>query len=64
MLTHTFRHVRGIGQSLESRLWAQGLRDWDGLGSTRPDFLTPARFAAMRKELPRSRSEMKKRNAG
>jgi len=63
MLTHTFRHVRGIGPSLESALWARGVRGWDDVGPDRPEALTPARFAAVGEELARSRSEVKKRNA-
>jgi len=31
MLTHTFRHIRGVGARIERRLWAAGIRDWDAL---------------------------------
>jgi len=31
MLTHTFRHIRGVGTKIERRLWREGIGDWDAL---------------------------------
>jgi uncharacterized protein len=41
MLTHTFLHVPGIGETTEQRLWSLGLADWDCLSGQLPDAVPP-----------------------
>lgn len=48
MLTHTFVHVPGIGETTEQKLWGRGVLDWDCLARESADGL-PARC---RKRLP------------
>ncbi len=40
MLKHTFRHIHGIGEKTEKRIWAEGLTSWE-------EFLDSPRRAAL-----------------
>ncbi len=56
MLTHTFVHVPGIGQTTEQHLWSLGVVDWDGALRGMPDGVS----ARCRRRLPEALQESRK----
>lgn len=58
MLTHTFRHIPGIGLKTEKRLWQAGIRSWDDFTTPCPVSLTAAKSALIREYLEHSRHHL------
>jgi hypothetical protein len=55
MLTKTFIHIQGIGLKTESELWQAGALDWTDFRRVSPDFISPARSAAILEIIAESR---------
>lgn len=58
MLEHSFCHVPGIGKGLEAKLWEAGLGTWDEALAAAELPLAPAKAAALRTWLERSRQAL------
>lgn len=60
MLRRTFCHAPGVGPSLEARLWAAGIHDWDILLDASPGDLPvpPARRGLLRQTVEESRERL------
>lgn len=54
MLTHTFRHIPGIGLKTEKKLWKAGFRSWEDLKKNHPPWLAPDKIATIREYLNES----------
>lgn len=55
MLTHTFRHIPGIGLKTEKRFWKAGLSAWDDFREPCPVRLTTSKLAVIRAYLDESK---------
>lgn len=55
MLTHTFRHIPGIGLKTERRFWKAGLSAWDDFREPCPVRLTTEKIAVIRAYLDESK---------
>jgi len=58
MLTHTFRHIPGIGLKTERRFWKAGLCSWDAFKGPVPVRLTAAKMAVVRAYLEESKRHL------
>ena len=58
MLTHTFRHIPGIGLQTEKRFWKAGLSSWDDFKEPCPVRLTTEKVAAIRAYLAESKKHL------
>lgn len=58
MLTHTFRHIPGIGLKTEKRFWQAGLSSWDDFKEPCPIRLTPEKIAIIRAYLDESKRHL------
>ena len=58
MLTHTFRHIPGIGLQTEKRLWALGLTSWDDFHEPYPVSITAEKIATIKVYLGESKRHL------
>ena len=64
MLKHTFRHIQGIGEKTEKRLWKAGVTSWEQfLDDPRPSALPRRLQDESRFELERSLAALEQRDA-
>jgi hypothetical protein len=63
MLRHTFCHIPGIGQRLESRIWSRGFDSWNCVLGRPPGELPPRFCAFVLPHLRRSVDELEGENA-
>ena len=64
MLKHTFRHIQGIGEKTEKRLWKAGLTSWEHfLDDPKASSLPQWKQDESRFELERSLNALEKRDA-
>jgi uncharacterized protein YprB with RNaseH-like and TPR domain len=59
MLTHTFRHIPGIGLKTEKRFWQAGLTSWDDFKEPCPVRLTADKIAVIRACLDESKRHLR-----
>jgi len=58
MLTHTFRHIPGIGLKTEKRLWQAGLHSWDDFQKPFPARFTADKISVIKEYLEKSKSHL------
>ncbi|MDP2106014.1 MAG: ribonuclease H-like domain-containing protein, partial [Desulfobulbaceae bacterium] len=58
MLTHTFRHIPGIGLKSEKRFWEAGLTSWEDFKEPGPIRLTPSKISIIKKHLQESQQHL------
>jgi len=58
MLRNTFCHVPGISTSAEQKLWAAGLRDWEGVAAAAEVPLSPRKSEKVREHLDLSQRRL------
>jgi uncharacterized protein YprB with RNaseH-like and TPR domain len=64
MLKRTFKHLHGIGEKTEKRIWAEGLTSWEAfLDSPRPAVLSPWQHDLACTELEQSLRALERRDA-
>jgi uncharacterized protein YprB with RNaseH-like and TPR domain len=58
VLTNTFCHIPLIGLRLEQRLWEAGVQSWDDLSGLAKASVSPARAAAIERDIEESRRQL------
>ena len=58
MIRHSFCHIKGISLKTEHALWEAGLLGWEDIDRERPDWLSPSRYALLRKGVVKSRQKL------
>lgn len=62
MITHTFTHIKGVGEKQEQKLWQQGITDWNCYLGAEKQPLSAAKHTEARDTLQRSQNCIDKQN--